>query len=380
MLLRTSVLLIVSCYAMPAAASSSTRVDRFGTTVDGRPVARVTLTNDSGMRVAAISYGATITTIAVPDRDGQRRNVVLSLPDMASYARTQRRWASVIGRYAGRIDRASVDIDGRTYRLEPGRNGVTLHGGTNGYDKRVWRVRTASDSRSRSAIFTLVSPDGDQGFPGRLAIEARYRLMRRSNVLNIEYRATTNAPTVLNLTNHMFLNLHGAGIGSIRDQMLTLLPDRYAQTDGRKIPTGRLLPVAGTALDFRRPTAIGANAALNDDLIAPSHGFDQSYVLADTPSDTPRPVATVSDPASGRTLAIATTEPGVQFNDGNGFDGSEIGSEGVAYPVYAGLALETQHLPDSPHRPGFASTVLRPGDIFRSITVYRFGTDGPRAR
>lgn len=356
------------------AAAAALRIDDFGSDAGGRAVSRITMTNDRGMTVAAISYGATLTTIAVPDRDGHHRNVVLSLPDMASYERTERRWGGVIGRYAGRIDHASFRIDGKTHRLEPGRNGVTLHGGTKGWDKRLWRFRTESDARSISTIFALISPDGDQGFPGTVVVEVRYRLMRRSNDLSIEYHATTNAPTVINVTNHMFLNLSGASNGTVRGQLLTLAADRFAETDDRKIPTGRLLPVAGTVLDFRRATVVGKDVASDDPLVAPSKGFDHSFALADAPRSVPRHVATLRDPVSGRSLAIDTTEPALQFNSGNGFDGREIGSEGTAYPIYAGLALETQHLPDSPNRPSFSSTTLRPGQPFRSVTVYRFGT------
>ena len=338
-------------------------------------IERIVMTNDRGMRVAMISYGATLTAIDVPDRRGTRRNVVLSLPDMAAYQATDRRWAGIVGRYAGRIDHASFMLDGKTHRLEAGRNGVTLHGGLFGYDKRRWRYRTDADRQSLSTIFTLISPDGDQGFPGRLTIEVRYRLMRATDEVRIEYHATTTAPTVVNLTNHMFFNLAGAGSGDIRAHRLTLLAARYAQTDARKIPTGRLLPVTATVLDFLRPHAIGEDVTSNDPLLAPSKGFDHSYVSADRPSIAPRPIAVVSDPESGRVLTIETTEPGLQFNSGNGFNGGEIGSEGVAYPIYAGLALETQHLPDSPNQPGFPSTVVSPNAPFRSVTVYRFSTD-----
>ncbi|MHA6723984.1 aldose epimerase family protein [Sphingomonas sp. RS2018] len=347
-------------------------VANFGTTAKGQPASRITMTNDRGMRVGLISYGATVTELAVPDRHGRSRNVVLSLPEMPAYERSARRWGGIVGRYAGRIDGAAFRLGGILHRLEPGRNGVTLHGGSDGYDKRVWRVATSRDARSLATTFTLVSPDGDQGFPGRLTVQVTYRLMRAANILRLEYRATTTAPTPFNPTNHMFLNLAGAGNGTIAAHRLTVPADRYAETDDRKIPTGRLPSVVGTPLDFRTAHTIAPDAARRHPLLAPSSGFDHSYVVRNRPARRPEPVAILDDPASGRRLTIASTEPALQFNSGNGFDGSETGSEGVAYPAYAGVALETQHLPDSPNRPDFPTTIVTPDRPFRSTTEYRF--------
>lgn len=355
--------------AVPAAES---RVESFRMTSAGQSVSKITMANDTNMSVSLITYGAMITAIEVPDRQGRARNVVLSLPDVASYERTQRRWGAIIGRYAGRIDNAQFTLDGRVSRLEAGRNGVTLHGGTNGYDKRVWSYRTAGDRRSLSTIFTLQSPDGDQGFPGTMTLEVTYRLMRRSNELRIEYRARTTAPTVINVTNHAFINLAGAGNGVIDGHELTLTPTLYAPTDDRKIPTGELVPVAGTPLDFRNPSLVGQYLGGSEPLLVSSNGFDHSYAFENPRSRWPRKIAILRDPASGRTLTMFTSEPGLQFNSGNGFEGKEMGPEGIAYPIYAGIALETQHLPDSPNRPAFPSTRLNPGDRFKSITIYRF--------
>lgn len=359
--------------ATPAAAAS-VQIEPFGRTAGGVAVSRIVMFNDRGMRVAIIDRGATLTMMEVPDRQGRRRNVVLSLPDVAAFERTQRRWGGVIGRYAGRIADARFTLDGRTYALTPGRNGVTLHGGPNGFDGRMWHAETRRDAGSSAAIFRLTSPAGDQGFPGGLSVEVTYRLMDRSNELRIEYRATTTAPTVFNPTNHMFLNLGGADSGTIDAHRLRLFADRYAESDARKIPTGRLVPVAGTPLDFRRLRAVAASRAATHPLLAASDGFDHAYVVRPEPASRPLPVAIVEDPHSGRRLAIDSTEPAVVFNSGNGFDGTETGAERVAYGRYAGLALETQHLPDAPNRSSFASTVLRPGHLFRSMTVYRFST------
>ena len=345
----------------------------FGAAQDGRPIFKTTLRNDRGMVVSAIDYGATLTAIETPDRKGVVRNVLLSQPTVAGYEATQRRYAATIGRYAGRIGGARFVLDGKAFDLGPGKKGATLHGGSHGYDKRVWSSQPVSDRRSVGVRFTLVSPDGDQGFPGRLETSVTYRLMRRSNELRIEYAARTDAPTVINLTNHGFFNLAGAGHGDALGQRVWIDADRYAEVDQGKIPTGRLLSVGGTVLDFRKPAMIGANLKIADPLLASSQGFDHSLVFR-TPGGPLRRVAWMEDPASGRRLEINTTEPSAQFNSGNGFDGGEVGSEGVAYRQHDGFAFETQHLPDSPNRQGFASTTLRPGAVFRSTTMLRFMT------
>ncbi len=357
--------------ATVSGAPDGVRMEAFGHTAKGEPVDRYSFANATGLRISAITYGATLTVVEVPGRAGQRANVVLSLPDIAAYERTHRRWASVIGRYAGRIAGARFTLDGTTHQLEQGRNGVTLHGGSDGYDRRVWAATHFRDARSSGVVFRLDSRDGDQGFPGRLQLEVTYRLPHRQNELQVEYRARSDAATVLNLTNHGFFNLAGAGAASIAGHRVTIAADRYAETDERKIPTGRLLPVAGTALDLRQPTWIAPLLNRRDSLLVPSNGFDHSLVLTSHAGGV-RLTATVDEPASGRRLEIFTTEPSVQFNSGNDFDASEIGTEGIAYPGHAGFAIETQHLPDSPNRPDFPSTVLRPGMEFRSLTIYRF--------
>lgn len=356
--------------ATVAGAPDGVRTEAFGRTAQGQSVERYSFSNAAGMRVSAVSYGATLTAIEVPDRSGQFANIVLSLPDIAAYERTQRRWASVIGRYAGRIADARFTMDGVTYGLEPGRNGVTLHGGSDGYDRRTWAATPFRDARSSGVVFRLDSRAGDQGFPGHLKLEVTYRLPLRGNELHVEYRARSDAATVLNPTNHGFFNLAGAAAGSIGGHRVMIAADRYAETDDRKIPTGRLLPITGTALDLQQPTSLAPWLDAHDPLLASSNGFDHSLLL--TPAGGTRLAATVDEPASGRRLEIFTTEPSVQFNSGNGFDGTEIGAEGIAYRRHAGFAIETQHLPDSPNQPDFPSTVLRPGQEFRSLTIYRF--------
>jgi aldose 1-epimerase len=366
-------LFLAGLAALLASSAQAADIKRepFGATKVGVPVEKTILRNDLGMTVGAIDYGATLTLISAPDRAGKFENVILSLPSVAAYEASARRWASAIGRYAGRITDARITVDGKPYVLPAGNNNMTLHGGPNGYDKRVWTGHAVSDAKSVGVAFELHSPDGDQGFPGALDITVTYRLMRKANELHIEYAARTSAPTVLNLTNHGFLNLAGAESGDVRDQTIWLDADRYAEVDARKAPSGKLLPVEGTVLDFRKPRREGEAMKLDDPLLSPSQGFDHSLAFRAAKPGV-RAVAWMEDPASGRRVTLLTDQPSVQINSGNGFDGTEKGPDGATYPKYAGFAFETQHLPDSPNQPAFPSTVLRPGGAFKSTTILRF--------
>ncbi len=329
-------------------------VTTWGHTDDGRAVDRVTLSNRQGMRVSLMDYGAAMVSLEVPDRDGHADNIVLGFADFAGYAHSQGRYAAVIGRYAGRIDRAGFDLDGQAVRLIPGRSGVTLHGGPDSYDHRLWSHRLVRGKAYSGVEFRLVSPDGDQGFPGRLALTVTYRLDRDRNRLRIVYSATTDAPTVVNLTNHGFYNLSGAGTSGMARHTFQIFAGSYAEVDDRKVPTGRLLPVDGTPLDFRVPTALAEGVAYDHSLVL--DGMDGLHLAA-----------VIRDGASGREMHVLTTEPSVQFNDGGVAKDAAPGHRGD------GFALETQHLPDSPHHPDFPSTVLRPGQRFRSETDLVFG-------
>jgi len=369
---RAAVALIATLAIAGAARAAEVRRVPFGKTQGGVAIVKTVLSNDLGMSVAAIDYGATLTAIETRDRHGKFANVVLSRPDIGSYETNQRRYGAIIGRYAGRITDARFTLEGQTHALEAGRNNMTLHGGSRGYDKRPWFSKAFSDRQSVGVRYSLLSPDGDQGFPGALRVTVTYRLMRKSNELRIEYVARTSAPTVVNFTNHAFFNLAGAGAGTVADHRVQIDADRYSEVDARKAPTGKLPSVAGTVLDFRTPRRLGDVLRLHDPLLASSNGFDHSLVVREVVTATPTPAGWIEDPASGRRMTVLTTEPSVQFNSGNGFDGSETGSEGVAYPRHAGLAFETQHLPDSPNQPGFPSTVLRPGERFKSTTILRF--------
>lgn len=353
------------------ATPSGVQVRPFGTLATGQAIEQVTLTNKRGMTLSIIDYGATITGATVADRTGRRANVILDQPDLATYERSKTKHAAVIGRYAGRIANARYTLDGKTVELIPNARGMTIHGGPDGYEKRVWKRRNFADQDSLGSVYTLVSPDGDQRFPGTLTIDVTYRLQRASDEFSIEYAARTDKPTVLNLTNHGYFNLAGAGSGGLQTHRFCIAAQRYAVTDDQRLPSGELAPVAGTPLDLRRPTDITPLLAQPAGTLAPPRGFDHSYVF-DHPAGTLARVAVIDETASGRRLEILTTEPSAQFYTGNGFNGTERGSSGRPYRQHDGFAFETQHLPDSPNHPSFPSTALYPGQEFKSVTTFRF--------
>jgi aldose 1-epimerase len=363
------------CVAMLSVAAQAfcaeQQVEQWGNTHSGEPVQRVTVQNLLGMKLAYIDLGATIVAIVVPDRRGKMQNVVLSLRDLQSYERTERRFGAVMGRYAGRIGNARFSLDGRAVDLIPGSHGTTLHGGPDGYDRRVWQRRDFSDANSLGSIFHLVSPAGDQNFPGRLDLNVTYRLLRRRNELRIEYAATTDAPTVLNLTNHSFFNLAGAGTAGLDSHRFQIDASWFALTDEKKVPLGTVASVAGTPLDFRKPAGLDERLASGSSLLGTPPGIDHSLLFTRWTGRLAR-VAVIDDTTSGRRMEVSTTEPSLQFNSGNSFDGSEVGSEGIGYRRYDGFAFETQHLPDSPNHPNFPGTALYPGANFRSMTSFRF--------
>ena len=349
---------------------SDIHVQDWGVTRDGRHVERVSVENARGMRLSYIDYGATLTEVALPDGHGKRVNVILSLPSLAAYEANGRRYGAIMGRYAGRIGNAQFTLDGNTIALVPNAKGVHLHGDPDGFDRRVWQRRDFADATSLGSVFTLVSPAGDQHFPGTVTVQVTYRLMRQQNAFHIEYAASTDAPTVINLTNHGFYNLAGAGSAGLATHRFMIAADRYTVTDAKRVPTGELASVEGTALDFRHPASVSARLQASS-LLGDPPGFDHSLLFAPR-AHADAPVAVITETTSGRRMTVRTTEPSVQFNSGNGFDGSEVGSEGVGYQRYAGFAFETQHLPDSPNHPNFPSTTLRPGQPYRSRTVFEF--------
>ena len=328
---------------------------------------------DGDMVVRLIPFGATVTQIEVPDRAGKRANVLLGYATPAEFRKKNRKnsFGATIGRYAGRIAGARFFIDGKPVQLVANDGPNALHGGgTTNFGALEWRV--ASRSR-RAASFTLDSPDGFQGFPGRLRVMVHYRLVG-GNALRIDYEARAIKPTAINLTNHAYFNLAGEGSGSIREQRLQVLATRYVATDARGIPTGALPPVAGTPLDLRTPRALGEGI---DSRIPPmvTRGYNHAW-LFDKPLGALATVARLDDPASGRRLSVESTEPSIQVYTGGYIDGRDRGPSGKLMHAFDGVALETQHLSDSPNHPDFPSTLLRPGEVFRSTTIWRFDTLG----
>jgi len=373
----SAALLILSLVAGTStmAHAASIQSTPFGTTQDGKPVELYTMTNDHGLVVKFISYGGVITEIDAPDRNGRMADVVLGLSSLHEYETIPNFFGALVGRYANRIGGARFTLDGHEYHLPANNNGNTLHGGTVGFNKAVWTVTTHRSGNTVSATLTHVSPDGDQGFPGTLHVTVTYTLNDRGE-LRIDYQATTDKDTVVNFTNHSFFNLAGNGSGSVENQILQIDADRYTPTDTTQIPTGELATVAGTPFDFRQPTAIGARLRSGVQQMVYAHGYDHNFVLnGSRRTTTPLPAAHAYDPQSGRTLDVLTTEPGLQVYTSNNFNGTMVGSAGTVYRQTEAFTMETQHFPDSPNKQQFPSTELKPGDTFRSTTIFRFGTD-----
>lgn len=347
----------------------------FGATSEG-PVQVWRLTNRHGMRVRILTYGGIIQTVDVPDRRGRLANVTLGFDNLDDYVTKSPYFGCITGRYANRIARGRFTLDGTTYRLPINNDPNSLHGGTVGFDKHIWATEPFRRGHDVGLVMTFTSPHGDQGYPGTLATAVTYTLTD-GNAIRMDYRATTTRATVVNLTNHAYWNLAGEGSGSIEDHRLRLKASRYTPVDATLIPTGAIDPVAGTPMDFRRPTAVGAR--IRDDFrqLVIGRGYDHNWVL-DRRGPIGKglePAARLADRSSGRVLSVLTTEPGIQFYAGNFLDGTLVGTSGRMYRQGDGLALETQHFPDSPNHPDFPSTVLRPGRVYRTTTVYQFGVE-----
>jgi len=348
-----------------AQAASVTKAD-WGTTAEGKPVQIFTL-SDQNLKVRITTFGARVVSIETPDRAGKMGDVVLGYDKVGQYESDMSTYfGSIVGRYGNRIAKGTFTIDGKTYHVPLNNNGNALHGGPAGFSGKVWMGKEIPDGLE----LTLVSPDGDMGFPGTLTAHVRYTVVGQS--LKIDYSATTTKPTVVNLTNHSYFNLAGDGKGTILDQVLMMPADRYTPVDATQIPTGELAPVQGTPFDFRTPTAIGVRIHDSNEQLKIGGGYDHNWVLNSTEGSL-HLAAKAYDPTSGRTLMVTTTQPGVQFYSGNFLDGSKTGKYGVTYQKYAGFCLETQHFPDAPNHPKFASTLLRPGQTMHSETVFTFG-------
>jgi aldose 1-epimerase len=343
----------------------------FGTLPEGDPVEAFTLTTAHGVTLQAITYGGIITSLRTPDREGRVAEIVLGYETLDGYLQRSPYFGAIVGRYANRIANGHFTIDGTTYQL-PTNNGPNhLHGGRRGFDKVNWAAEPFERADAVGVVFTHVSPDGDQGYPGQLTVSATYTL-DNDGTLTVTYEATTDKPTHVNLSQHSYFNLLGDAGGDVLEHELTIHADRYTPVDATLIPTGELAPVEGTPFDFRRPTPIGARIDADHPQIRNGLGYDHNFVL-NREGDGLVDVVRVVSPTSGRTLDVATTEPGLQFYTGNFLDGSITGRNGVVYQRRQGFCLETQHFPDSPNKPQFPSTLLRPGETYRSTTAYHFG-------
>ena len=357
--------------AAHAADAAGVERQAWGKTKAGETVELYTLTNAKGHKVSIMTLGAIVVSIQVPDKTGTLGDVALGFDSLDGYLGPHPFFGAVAGRYGNRIGGGTFTIDGHASTL-PKNDGLnTLHGGTKGFDKYVWKARPVTSSNGPTVVLTHVSPDGDQGFPGTLTATVTYT-GTKDDELKIHYHATTDKPTVVNLTNHSYFNLAGAGNGAILDQVMQIFADKFTPVAKGLIPTGELRPVAGTPFDFLKPTPIGARIDSSDEQITLGGGYDHNFVVNGA-AGTLRPAAHVIDPSSGRTMDVLTTEPGVQFYTGNFLDGKITGKGGKPYAKRAGFCLETQHFPDSPNKPKFPSTVLRPGQRYDTTTVYRFG-------
>ena len=347
----------------------------FGTLPTGEQVHVYTMTNANGVEMRVLDYGGIIASLKTPDRSGTLADIVLGFDDVGGYVTSSPYFGAITGRYANRIAKGKFLLDGTTYTLPVNNGPNALHGGIKGFDKVVWNVQPKADSAGLHLVLRYTSKDGEEGYPGTLNATVTYTLTD-ANQLTIDYEATTDKPTIVNLTNHSYFNLHGEGTGTVLDHVLTLDADRYTPIDSTSIPTGELPPVAGTPFDFRKPTAIGARIDQPDAQLKNGRGYDHNFVL-NRPAGATGLVhaAHVVDPTTGRTLDVATTQPGVQFYTGNFLDGSFVGKNGHAYQRRSGFCLETQHYPDSPNKPQFPSTVLRPGQTYRSQTQFAFGVE-----
>jgi aldose 1-epimerase len=328
-----------------------------------------TLTNANGRKVGIITYGGTVVSLTAPDRNGKYADVVLGMDDLAGYQKATAFFGAIIGRYGNRIGKGQFTLDGATYKLPVNDGPNTLHGGPAGFDKRVWSAAPGSSADGDTLELTYVSKDGEAGFPGTLTSKVVYTLTAK-NELKIDYTATTDKATVVNLTNHSYFNLAGQGEGDVLTHEVMIDAARFTPVDATLIPTGELRPVAGTPFDFTKPTAVGARIEAADEQIKFGKGYDHNWVLNKGAGGLTK-AAEVHETKSGRVMEVWTTEPALQFYTGNFLDGTLHG-KGKTYVRRGALCMETQHYPDSPNQPAFPSTELKPGATYHTTTVYRF--------
>jgi aldose 1-epimerase len=356
--------LLAACTAVEAAEVSRAH---FGVTAQGESIEAFTLANARGVSVRILTYGGIINELRAPDRNGKCENVVLSLPDLRAHEK-RANFSSLLGRYANRISGGGFTLDGRRYELASNAQGISSHGGSGGYGARRWSAAPFQSRDVAGLVLHDRSFDGENGFPGNVAMEVTFTLTP-DNALRIEYRGTADRPTVLNPSHHVYFNL--AGGGSVFEHRAQVFASRYTPIDERKLPIGSIEAVAGTPLDLRTPVRLADRVDADDPQVRIARGFDHNFVLDKPEAGALTLAARIEEPASGRTLEVRTTEPGLQVFTANGFDGSLKDARGRPLERGAGIALETQHFPDSPNQPTFPSTVVRPGEPFHSVTEYR---------
>ena len=365
-------ILLFCCSAEPGGRNPELPIDRedFQTELDGKKTDLYVLQNSTGMKVAITNYGGRIVSWLAPGRNGTFDDVVLGFDSIDGYLNANAVYhGALIGRYGNRIGGGRFELNGREYELATNNGPNHLHGGPGGFHNVVWEARQLDSRHLRLEYF---SEEGEEGYPGNLKVQVLY-ILTDAGELKIDYTAVTDQPTVVNLTNHAYFNLGGTATGTINDHILTINADRYTPVDSTLIPTGELAPVDGTPFDFRNPTRIGERVDAGHRQLEHGNGYDHNYVLNKEEAGTLSLAARVFDPGTGRQLEIRTTEPGLQFYGGNFMNGSDIGKKGIPYEFRTALALETQHFPDSPNRPSFPSTVLRPGEIYHTLSIYSLG-------
>ena len=357
----------------PEAQPRVTQSANFGTTPDGRNIDLITLRHQNGTEIKVLTYGGIIQSLRTADRTGAFDDIVLGFDEAAPYFDTSPYFGCIIGRYCNRIAKGQFTLDGQTYQLATNDGPNHLHGGTKGWDKVLWTPDPFQDERGVGVALRYTSPDGDEGYPGTVQATVTYTLNDRGELV-VDYHATTDKPTIINLTQHSYFNLAGTKAKDILGHELVINAAQYTPIDATSIPLGGHADVEGTPFDFRTPTAIGARIGVEDGQLENGRGYDHNYVLTKPSSGALSEAARVYDPATGRTLTISTTEPGIQFYSGNFLNGKLTGKQGAVYRHRTGFCLETQHFPDSPNQPSFPSTTLRPGQEYKTSTVFTFGT------
>ncbi len=371
---RSLAAILAGLLFLPVSAAADTKakgitMKTIGKTADGKEVQEFTLTNEHGIKARLINYGAILTELEVPDKEGKLADVVLGFDDLKDYLAAHPYFGATIGRVGNRIARGKFSLEGKEYKLATNNGPNSLHGGTKGFDKVLWKADTAQVGGQSSVIFTYRSPDGEEGYPGNLDVTVSYTLTS-NNELRIDYSAKTDKATPVNLTHHSYFNLAGHNSGDILGHELMIAADRYTPVDDSLIPTGKIEPVKGTPLDFTTPTLIGKRIG---ELKGEPGGYDHNYVL-NRKGHALELVARVRDPKSGRVMEVLTTEPGLQFYSGNFLNGTNKGKGGAVYKKHQALCLEAQHFPDSVNQPSFPSIILKPDQTYKQTTIYRFRT------